>query len=310
MCRARTLDGLDELRAPGASAASRPARWRPGRRSSFETLSPVYSHMVTDAGAAGRLPRQRRGARPALRADDEGEPPPTISTDMANVSLALPDHPPDASASSPAGRSTTSPSSPQPASPRRPTRAIVDGALAMAWTALDAAATEPLRDRLLGPAPAGPAATSARLVDAELGPQHVGTSPRVAMRRSASFIGTRRFCGAPGRRRRRRSSAASTAAWSRSARTRVVRSIWDRWSSMSIGKTSVGSRSLLDEPVHADDDLLAVVDRLGVVVGGLLDLVLHEAGPRSPPPRRPCASMRSRYSSARRSTSSVSHSTK
>jgi hypothetical protein len=34
---------------------------------------------------------------------------------------------------------------------------------------------------------------------------------------------------------------------------------------------------LVDELVDPDDDLLAVVDGLGVGVGGLLDLVLHEA---------------------------------
>ena len=38
-------------------------------------------------------------------------------------------------------------------------------------------------------------------------------------------------------------SARSTAAWSRSARTDRVRSIWICWSFTSIGKTSVGSAS-------------------------------------------------------------------
>ena len=45
-----------------------------------------------------------------------------------------------------------------------------------------------------------------------------------------------------------------------------------------MGKTSVGSAVLVDELVDPDHDLLAVVDGLGVGVGGLLDLLLHELG--------------------------------
>ena len=68
------------------------------------------------------------------------------------------------------------------------------------------------------------------------------TSPRVARRRSASFMGTRRF-RLPRAAAATSPRAAETAAWSRSARTLVVRSAWRRPSSGSIGKVSTGSGS-------------------------------------------------------------------
>jgi metal-dependent amidase/aminoacylase/carboxypeptidase family protein len=74
------------------------------------------------------------------------------STDMGNISLALPSiHPP--SASTPCRRSTTSRVHRQVRHPgRRP--GVFDGRVAMAWTAIDAATDTSLRERLL----AGPGA--------------------------------------------------------------------------------------------------------------------------------------------------------
>ena len=57
----------------------------------YEELSPVYSHMEAEPALLAGLPGQRRGAGPAdFEADDDGAPRPTFSTDMANVSLAVP----------------------------------------------------------------------------------------------------------------------------------------------------------------------------------------------------------------------------
>ena len=55
-----------------------------------EVLAPVYSHMESDTGAAWPVPCQRRGAGSSFDLDDQGAPRPTLSTDMANVSLAVP----------------------------------------------------------------------------------------------------------------------------------------------------------------------------------------------------------------------------
>ena len=56
----------------------------------FEELCPVYTHMEADPGllAAYRANAEALGRR--FDADDAGTPPPTLSTDMANVSLAVP----------------------------------------------------------------------------------------------------------------------------------------------------------------------------------------------------------------------------
>ena len=50
----------------------------------------MYSHMEPDPELLRGLPGQRRSARPRFEADDAGAPVPTFSTDMANVSLAVP----------------------------------------------------------------------------------------------------------------------------------------------------------------------------------------------------------------------------
>jgi metal-dependent amidase/aminoacylase/carboxypeptidase family protein len=85
--------------------------------------------------------------------DDQDAPRPTFSTDMANVSLAVPtihplvrieaggsvNHQPEFAAA------CVTPSA---------DAAVRDGALAMAWTAIDAAQPGALRDRLLAGAPA------------------------------------------------------------------------------------------------------------------------------------------------------------
>jgi hypothetical protein len=81
-------------------------------------------------------------------AEDAGAPPPMFSTDMANVSLALPtihpligietwgavNHQPEFAAAC-VGQSAT--------------KALLDGAISMAWTAIDSATNPQLRESLL-----------------------------------------------------------------------------------------------------------------------------------------------------------------
>jgi metal-dependent amidase/aminoacylase/carboxypeptidase family protein len=72
--------------------ASRPGRWRPARPLEMVELGHQFSHMESDPDILASLPTRRRGARAHASTldDEEAMPGPTISTDMANVSLVVP----------------------------------------------------------------------------------------------------------------------------------------------------------------------------------------------------------------------------
>ena len=149
MCRARTLDDLEVLE-PRVRDCFEAGALATGASVSYESLSPVYSHMVSDAGllAAYRANAETLGRRFTL--DDEGVPRPTLSTDMANVSLALPTiHPLIAIESG--GAVNHQPEFAAACITPSADAAVRDGALAMAWTAIDAATDAGLRNRLLDP---------------------------------------------------------------------------------------------------------------------------------------------------------------
>ncbi len=148
MIRARTIEDLAVLRpriehcfeAGALATGSTPSR--------SPTLSPTYSHFEGDGEllAKWRTNAEELGRR--YPADDPRRVLPTISTDMANVSLALPtihpmigvdakgavNHQPEFAAA------CVGPSAEQ---------ALVDGAVGMAWTTIDAATDPALRQRLL-----------------------------------------------------------------------------------------------------------------------------------------------------------------
>ncbi len=146
MARSLSLEGLRQLE-PRVRACFEAGARATGAEVRLEALAPDYSHMVSDPDllACFRLNAERLGR--SFDADDNGSRRPTLSTDMANVSLAVPtihpllhidaggavNHQPEFAAA------CVTPSA---------DRAVRDGALAMAWTAVDAA-TGPLRDRLL-----------------------------------------------------------------------------------------------------------------------------------------------------------------
>lgn len=147
MCRATSLAGLARL-DPRIRACFESGAHATGATLSVEELSPVYSHMESDATllAAYRANAEALGRRFSL--DDDGAPLPTFSTDMANVSLAVPtihpligidaggavnhQHAFAAACVTPSGDA-----------------AVRDGAVALAWTAIDAAVQPALRDHLL-----------------------------------------------------------------------------------------------------------------------------------------------------------------
>ena len=147
MCRAGTLSDLERLDAR-VRACFHAGALATGATASFADVSPPYSHMESDGPllAAYRANAEALGRRFPL--DDEGVPPPTFSTDMANVSLAVPTiHPLLGIEAGGAGNHShafaaacITPSA---------DAALHDGAVAMAWTAIDAAREPALRDHLL-----------------------------------------------------------------------------------------------------------------------------------------------------------------
>jgi metal-dependent amidase/aminoacylase/carboxypeptidase family protein len=147
MVRSHTIEGLAALR-PRVEACFAAGALASGCTVDYEELSPVYSHMEADPGllAAYRVNAEHIGRR--FDADDDGRPLPTFSTDMANISLAVPtihplvgiethgavNHQHEFAAACVTASADT---------------AVRDGSVALAWTAIDAATEPALRERLL-----------------------------------------------------------------------------------------------------------------------------------------------------------------
>jgi amidohydrolase len=147
MVRSRTIDALGaaERRVRACFEAGATAT---GCSVTFEELSPVYSHMEADPGLLAAYRRNAEALGRTFEADDADTPLPTFSTDMANVSLAVPtihplvgiethgavNHQHDFAAACITASADV---------------AVRDGAVALAWTAIDAAADPDIRQRLL-----------------------------------------------------------------------------------------------------------------------------------------------------------------
>ena len=147
MLRALSLGDLEKLR-PRVERCFEAGALATGSQLEIRDLSPAYSHMVTDSALVNAFRRNAEELGRRYPAEDAGAPPPMFSTDMANVSLAMPtihplvgietggavNHQPEFAAAC-VGPSATS--------------ALLDGAVAMAWTAIDSATDPALRDSLL-----------------------------------------------------------------------------------------------------------------------------------------------------------------
>jgi amidohydrolase len=147
MCRALTLDDLAVLE-PRVRACFEAGSTATGAGVRYEELAPVYSHKERDQGLldAYRVNAEVLGRQFTL--DDERAPLPTLSTDMANISLAIPTiHPLIALESG--GAVNHQPEFAAACVTESADAALRDGALAMAWTTVDAASDGGLRDRLL-----------------------------------------------------------------------------------------------------------------------------------------------------------------
>jgi len=111
-------------------------------------LAPAYSHMVSDPDLLAAYRRSAEALGRHFDLDDAGAPKPMISTDMANVSLAVPsihpmlkveahgavNHQPDFAAACASDSADL---------------AVTDGAVAMAWTVLEVVGDPGVRARLL-----------------------------------------------------------------------------------------------------------------------------------------------------------------
>ncbi len=150
MCRAPHLGALEALE-PRVKACFAAGSLATGATLSYRELSPVYSHMESDPAllAAYRSNAESLGRR--FTADDDGEPLPTLSTDMANVSLAVPTIHPLIGIDA---RGAVNHQAEFAAACVTPSAdaAVRDGAIAMAWCAVDAATDPELRRHLLSPA--------------------------------------------------------------------------------------------------------------------------------------------------------------
>ena len=147
MCRSTTLSGLGKLE-PRIRACFEAGALASGATVTYERLAPDYSHMESDPGLLSSYRANAEQLGRSFELDDMDAPRPTLSTDMANVSLAVPtihpmigldaggsvNHQPEFAAACITASADT---------------ALRDGALAMAWTVIDAASPGPLRDRLL-----------------------------------------------------------------------------------------------------------------------------------------------------------------
>jgi len=153
MARSLTIEGLQALE-PRVQACFRAGAQASGAEVTFTPLAPDYSHMVSDPDllASYRANAEALGRRFTL--DDEGAPRPTLSTDMANVSLAVPTIHPLLAIESHGAVNHQPEFAAACVSPSADT-AVRDGALAMAWTAIDAAGPGALRDHLLASRPGG-----------------------------------------------------------------------------------------------------------------------------------------------------------
>jgi amidohydrolase len=147
MCRSLTISGLERLR-PRVQACFEAGALATGCELDTVEIAPIYSHMEQDPELLAFYRHHAEAMGRTFGDDDRGAAKPTYSTDMANVSLALPsihplvgietngavNHQPEFAAA------CIGPSAEQ---------ALMDGAIALALTGVDAATSPTVRDRLL-----------------------------------------------------------------------------------------------------------------------------------------------------------------
>ena len=147
MCRAATLEALEAFE-PRVKRCFEAGALASGASVDYEELAPPYSHMEPDGALLGAYRSNAEAIGRRFERDDDGAPPPTLSTDMANVSLAVPTIHPMVGIES-GGAVNHQREFAAACVTASADTALYDGALAMAWTAIDAAVEPALRDHLL-----------------------------------------------------------------------------------------------------------------------------------------------------------------
>jgi amidohydrolase len=147
MVRARSLDALRELE-PRIRHCFEAGALATGAKLDIKDLSPPYSEFTEDSDLLRLWRTNAEALGRHYRAEEAGTPRPTISTDMANVSLAVPAIHPLIGVEA-RGAVNHQPEFAAVCVGASAERALFDGAIGMAWTTIDAATDERLRHRLL-----------------------------------------------------------------------------------------------------------------------------------------------------------------
>jgi amidohydrolase len=147
MVRSRTAERLAALR-PRIDACFEAGALATGCSVRYEELSPVYSHMEADPVLLQAYRANAEALGRHFDADDDGAPLPTFSTDMANVSLVVPTIHPLIGIETHGAVNHQHEFAAACITPSADA-AVRDGAVALAWTAIDAATDPALRERLL-----------------------------------------------------------------------------------------------------------------------------------------------------------------
>lgn len=147
MCRSVTSERLEHLRQR-VNACFEAGAVATGASFSVEELGSAFSHMESDPDILGHYRDAAETLGRRFELDDAGAPKPTISTDMANVSLVVPSiHPLLAIPTN--GAVNHQPEFTAACLGEAADQAVIDGAITLAHTAISVALDQTLRARLM-----------------------------------------------------------------------------------------------------------------------------------------------------------------
>lgn len=146
MCRSLDAGRLAVLRAR-IEACFEAGAIASGATLRVETIGLPYSHMISDVGLLEHYRVHAESLGRSFGPDDRGEPLPTISTDMANISLEIPSIHPMLGIDSRGAVNHQRAFADACVAPSAD-RAVLDGAIALALTAIDVATDAELRSNL------------------------------------------------------------------------------------------------------------------------------------------------------------------
>ena len=147
MARSLTTDSLAALRSR-VNACFEAGALATGTLLEFEEIGHQFSQMAADPEILLHYRRAAESLGREFRLDDEEAPKPTLSTDMANVSLAVPSIHPLLMIPT-HGAINHQPEFTAACITAAADQAVIDGALALAETAVRVANDEALRERLV-----------------------------------------------------------------------------------------------------------------------------------------------------------------